>query len=256
MLVQGHTASGATHAAQTQPPFAIAAELCRNPHPSPFMPSQVAGRLVFCQGLRAPAGVPRAQGAAEGPLPGGLEHSPARFSQSNCAQQKHRSTPLVAPDICHFQPACFCVSMHAPSGGRASGRSGPASASRRAKGPGGSRGPGALAEGSPLPDNGACKHYRHSYRWLRFPCCGELGLCGWLRRQALGQNFAVRLVNPKHYLHAAWQGCDAHRIAVCAGFGQAQELPHLIHAGIHLATDTHARLHSQDWLATDQILCS
>ena len=27
--------------------------------------------------------------------------------------------------------------------------------------------------GQPLPDNGTCKHYKRSYRWLRFPCCGK-----------------------------------------------------------------------------------
>lgn len=31
--------------------------------------------------------------------------------------------------------------------------------------------------GQPLPDKGTCKHYRHSYRWLRFPCCGKAFPC-------------------------------------------------------------------------------
>ena len=31
--------------------------------------------------------------------------------------------------------------------------------------------------GQPLPENGACKHYLHSYRWLRFPCCGRRFPC-------------------------------------------------------------------------------
>jgi len=26
--------------------------------------------------------------------------------------------------------------------------------------------------GRPLPNQGACGHYRQSFRWLRFPCCG------------------------------------------------------------------------------------
>lgn len=29
-----------------------------------------------------------------------------------------------------------------------------------------------LRVGEPLPHTGACRHYRHSHRWLRFPCCG------------------------------------------------------------------------------------
>ncbi|KAJ3108119.1 hypothetical protein HDU96_007682 [Phlyctochytrium bullatum] len=31
--------------------------------------------------------------------------------------------------------------------------------------------------GQPLPKNGACEHYRKSYRWFRFPCCGKVYPC-------------------------------------------------------------------------------
>lgn len=34
-----------------------------------------------------------------------------------------------------------------------------------------------IQEGMPLPDFGTCKHYKHSYRWLRFPCCGKAYPC-------------------------------------------------------------------------------
>ena len=34
-----------------------------------------------------------------------------------------------------------------------------------------------LVPGQPLPKKGACKHYAHSYRWLRFPCCGRAHPC-------------------------------------------------------------------------------
>uniref|UniRef100_A0A0R3RPI5 C3H1-type domain-containing protein n=1 Tax=Elaeophora elaphi TaxID=1147741 RepID=A0A0R3RPI5_9BILA len=34
-----------------------------------------------------------------------------------------------------------------------------------------------LVEGQPLPENGTCKHYKKSYRWFRFPCCGKLYPC-------------------------------------------------------------------------------
>ena len=34
-----------------------------------------------------------------------------------------------------------------------------------------------LKKGSPLPGRGACDHYRRSFRWLRFPCCGLLYAC-------------------------------------------------------------------------------
>ncbi|KAH3840515.1 uncharacterized protein LOC127879356 [Dreissena polymorpha] len=35
----------------------------------------------------------------------------------------------------------------------------------------------AIQEGKALPDNGACKHYKKSFRWLRFPCCGKAYPC-------------------------------------------------------------------------------
>lgn len=35
----------------------------------------------------------------------------------------------------------------------------------------------AIKEGKPLPDNGSCKHYKKSFRWLRFPCCGKCYPC-------------------------------------------------------------------------------
>lgn len=30
-----------------------------------------------------------------------------------------------------------------------------------------------IVKGEPLPDMGTCKHYKKSFRWLRFPCCGK-----------------------------------------------------------------------------------
>ena len=37
--------------------------------------------------------------------------------------------------------------------------------------------PDGLLEGTPLPDQGACKHFRRSRRWLCFPCCGRSYPC-------------------------------------------------------------------------------
>lgn len=31
--------------------------------------------------------------------------------------------------------------------------------------------------GEPLPDKGTCKHYKKSFRWFRFPCCGKAYPC-------------------------------------------------------------------------------
>lgn len=35
----------------------------------------------------------------------------------------------------------------------------------------------AVQQGKPLPDKGACRHYRQSHRWLRFSCCGRAYAC-------------------------------------------------------------------------------
>ncbi|XP_033121836.1 uncharacterized protein LOC117120854 isoform X2 [Anneissia japonica] len=35
----------------------------------------------------------------------------------------------------------------------------------------------AVQDGKPLPDNGICRHYKKSFRWLRFPCCGKCYPC-------------------------------------------------------------------------------
>ncbi|GLI68239.1 hypothetical protein VaNZ11_012591 [Volvox africanus] len=48
---------------------------------------------------------------------------------------------------------------------------------RRPRGNAGGGGTAELRPGEPLPALGTCKHYRHSYRWLRFPCCGRC--CVW-----------------------------------------------------------------------------
>lgn len=34
-----------------------------------------------------------------------------------------------------------------------------------------------ISAGTPLPDKGTCPHYRHSYRWFRFGCCGRVYPC-------------------------------------------------------------------------------
>lgn len=34
-----------------------------------------------------------------------------------------------------------------------------------------------LSVGTPLPQSGACEHYKKSFRWYRFPCCGQAFPC-------------------------------------------------------------------------------
>lgn len=48
-----------------------------------------------------------------------------------------------------------------------------------ASGKGGSKRPAivGLTEGTPLPDYGACEHFKKSLRWLRFGCCGRAYPC-------------------------------------------------------------------------------
>lgn len=35
----------------------------------------------------------------------------------------------------------------------------------------------AIIEGKPLPNNGTCTHFKKSFRWFRFPCCGKAYPC-------------------------------------------------------------------------------
>nr|KAJ3418517.1 hypothetical protein HK105_008211 [Polyrhizophydium stewartii] len=34
-----------------------------------------------------------------------------------------------------------------------------------------------IVVGTPLPSNGTCSHFKRSFRWFRFPCCGKLYPC-------------------------------------------------------------------------------
>ncbi|KAL3321024.1 hypothetical protein Ciccas_000302 [Cichlidogyrus casuarinus] len=39
--------------------------------------------------------------------------------------------------------------------------------------------------GESLPNKGTCEHYKHSYRWLRFPCCNKAYPCDICHDEAL-----------------------------------------------------------------------
>jgi hypothetical protein len=41
-----------------------------------------------------------------------------------------------------------------------------------------------ITPGQPLPEFGRCRHYRHSQRWLRFPCCGQRFPCDLCHEEA------------------------------------------------------------------------
>lgn len=56
----------------------------------------------------------------------------------------------------------------------------------------------AIQEGKPLPDGGICKHYKKSFRWLRFPCCGKAYPCDKCHEEQEGggheMKYATRMI--------------------------------------------------------------
>lgn len=97
---------------------------------------------------------------------------------------------VEAPPLCHIRCCSLPCYLGVVTGVRGHTRRADGGPGRRSRAAGGGvRAGGALVEGTSLPDNGACKHYRHSYRWLRFPCCGEW--C-WRGREAF---IAAPMVN-------------------------------------------------------------
>ena len=73
-----------------------------------------------------------------------------------------------------FQGAAFEDARPAASPARPTSRAGPSGPPPPGTAPGAR---GGLSPGNPLPATGTCAHYRHSHRWLRFPCCGRLYPC-------------------------------------------------------------------------------
>ncbi|KAG2427243.1 hypothetical protein HYH02_014647 [Chlamydomonas schloesseri] len=91
-----------------------------------------------------------------------------------------RSTAALCAVCSESGRAVSFIPRGPPAGGAGAGRRGGAAGTGgggRRRGAGGGGGGGSskgavLQLGQPLPGLGTCKHYRHSYRWLRFPCCG------------------------------------------------------------------------------------
>ncbi|TYZ59661.1 hypothetical protein PybrP1_005454 [[Pythium] brassicae (nom. inval.)] len=89
---------------------------------------------------------------------------------------------------CHTKLALmakrYVVGQFATEGGKAKKQSSLSPSSSAPSGSPTSTKPGApkrLVEnfvlGQPLPNKGACEHYRHSLRWFRFQCCGKAFPC-------------------------------------------------------------------------------
>ena len=79
-----------------------------------------------------------------------------------------------------------------------------------------------LIPGTALPAKGTCKHYPHSYRWLRFPCCGKRFPCDlcheeesdghhmkWAYRHVCGFCSTEQVIQLNIWLHA----CTLHLIS-------------------------------------------
>ncbi|KAJ3058580.1 hypothetical protein HDU98_005341, partial [Podochytrium sp. JEL0797] len=49
--------------------------------------------------------------------------------------------------------------------------------------------------GEPLPRNGACTHYRKSYRWFRFPCCGRAFSCDLCHEESKSDGHEMQWAN-------------------------------------------------------------
>ncbi|KAK9814828.1 hypothetical protein WJX72_012215 [[Myrmecia] bisecta] len=103
---------------------------------------------------------------------------------------------------------------------------------------------GLLQVGQPLPALGACKHYKHSHRWLRFPCCGRRFACDlcheeftdghemkWANRMVCGfcaveQGLGERCAKcGKKLAHSAGMSASGRRTRFWEG-GQGQRDPH------------------------------
>ncbi|KAL6736924.1 hypothetical protein Aduo_007224 [Ancylostoma duodenale] len=54
---------------------------------------------------------------------------------------------------------------------------------------------GAIVEGQPLPELGTCKHYKKSYRWFRFPCCGRAFPCDICHEESVGGEHEMKFAN-------------------------------------------------------------
>ncbi len=108
------------------------------------LPELVRGRTVHagCRGCHAPLSLHMANVTVErlGPLPGGLVARSAAADAADDDEMEQLLKKLRKRNLDQFKLLGLVV-------------------------------------GKPLPNKGACKHYAHSYRWLRYPCCGRAHPC-------------------------------------------------------------------------------
>lgn len=116
-------------------------------NPIDLLPSLMAGQCSHCSSIAA-------------------------FRQVHTGQPNERACSRCHTPLSFSFPAAAYISAQQSSPvSRGSTRS----KAREARSRGGSD--TAIQPGQPLPGTGTCRHYHHSHRWLRFPCCGHRFPC-------------------------------------------------------------------------------
>lgn len=132
---------------------AVAHVLGMNCHPTQFLRSDFLATCGECTGAI------HIQNAGPGYRKRG--ECPACFGKVNIAIE---GDELLGPGVAHWRQVA------AQESERMSARQLLKDARKQEKEQG-------VRAGQPLPNNGACKHYQKSFRWLRFPCCGRAFPC-------------------------------------------------------------------------------
>jgi hypothetical protein len=196
----------------------------------PAEPLRRAVRLLLCSGcpeVRSPRVCYRRYlgGLAMGRCPGSRGRCAggaacrgvqvARASERDCSRCHSRMGVL-------FQAVAFA--LRAPRAPRAPPPGGAAARGEAGPPPGGFA--AAVQPGQPLPEMGACRHYRHSHRWLRFPCCGQRFPCDLWCAPARTRQGAVRARRPEMLSRRCsqhWHGRLQRRQQGAAGVDELQD---------------------------------
>jgi hypothetical protein len=109
--------------------------------------------VAACANLACP-------GTAHGPCLQYLACNKSSFCPG-CGQMLSLTTPPLGFTMVGLDQSGTLVAAAAPSSGKPKVAA-PAQSFKR---------------GTPLPEHGACSHYKKSTRWLRFPCCGSAHPC-------------------------------------------------------------------------------
>jgi len=134
---------------------------------SPVVASLLADGCAVFEALRFDVVVGCGDCGASGALRGVAREQPTSRNCARCHVQLVLRFSAVA-----FTAAAGSAKPQQPR--HAGPRSGPAAPAGGGVAAGAR---GGLTPGAPLPALGACRHYAHSHRWLRFPCCGRLFPC-------------------------------------------------------------------------------